>query len=96
MAFIEDPRPFLNEFAVEFIAKGVKFKGLLDEDDELIGESSVNSKSAKYVVTYFTADVTLNRGDVVKQGDQTFKVREPSMQLDDGAFSEVYLTKTAS
>lgn len=94
MSFSEEPRHFLNDFGLEFFAHGATFKGLLDEDDELIGESGVTSKSTKFVVTFITADITFKRGDVVTQGAKTYKVREPSMQIDDGVFSEVYLTRT--
>lgn len=94
MTFKEEPQHFFNDFAVDFTANGVTFKGLLDVDDEIIGESGASSKSTKFVVTFITADIALKRNDVVTQGTKTYKVREPSMQFEDGVFSEVYLTRT--
>lgn len=100
MTFNEELHHFFNEFAVDFSAtlngKTILFKGLLDEDDELIGESGTNSKSTKYIATCITSEVAfIKRSNEVKQGQDTYKVREPVMKLDDGAFSEVYLTKIA-
>ena len=100
MAFVENPELMLKEFALDFTTvadgKTVPFKALLDDDDRYVEQSGTRSKSTDYIITFITAKVTLIRGQVVKQGNRTFKLREPAMKLDDGVFSEAYLEQTAN
>jgi len=92
-AFAPDLPAFLADFGQDFAkVGGGTFRAILDQPDDVVSAGGMGSVSRQYQLTYATSAVTLNRDDLVTSGATTFKLREPPMQIDDGAFTQAMVS----
>jgi len=93
MMFVDDVTVFLADFGAQCSAKGVQFKAIFDQPDDLVGFSGADVVSRSYAITYLTSAVSLAKEDTVIVDGQSFKVRQPPQMQDDGATTQALLKK---
>jgi hypothetical protein len=94
MNFAADQSAFLADFGQDFAkAGGGTFRAILDQPDDVVNAGGVGSVSRQYQLTYATNDATLTRDDIVTSCGANYKLREPPMQIDDGAFTQVMVSR---
>lgn len=89
--FIENLDLFFDVFGVDVELDGFRGKGILDAPTNVIGSGMVLSN--EYLLTVKTSEFGhATYGYTLKVNASDYQVRE-SRQIDDGAFSEILLTK---
>lgn len=92
--FTTETAAFLADFGQDFTrVGGGAFRAILDQPDDIVGAGAVSGVSRQYQITYATSAISLARGEVVSTGGVQFKLREAPTQIDDGAFTQVTLSK---
>ena len=91
MAFTEDLDIFLADFGDEVVYKGVIYKGILEQPDEIIADGVV--LTTDYELTVKNSDLgTLAFDTEIDVSDVTYKVRN-IRKVDDGTLCKISLTK---
>lgn len=86
---------FVADFGAPCSKGGRVFRGIFDAPDELISLGSTGQISTDYSLLIKTADfeaLGFATGDILKVNGTSYRAREP-MQMDDGAFTRVMLTR---
>lgn len=88
----EDLDLFLEDFGVTCTSGAVTALGILDMPSQVVADGMV--LTTDYKLTVRTADFGgLKYGDTINVDGSSYQVRE-AMRIDDGAFTDLMLTKT--
>tara|TARA_R100000654_G_scaffold37742_1_gene63312 strand:- start:1530 stop:1808 length:279 start_codon:yes stop_codon:yes gene_type:complete len=91
MAFTEDLDTFFVDFSNNVEYEGVRYKGILEQPDELVADGLV--MTTDYELTIKTSDLgSLNFEAEIDVDNTTYKVRN-IRKIDDGTLSKISLTK---
>ena len=91
MAFTEDLDIFLADFGDEVVYKGVIYKGILEQPDEIVADGLV--MTTDYELTAKTSDLGgLVFDNIVQINGDDYKVRS-ARKIDDCSFCLVSLNK---
>tara|TARA_Y100001937_G_C6890002_1_gene228601 strand:- start:114 stop:407 length:294 start_codon:yes stop_codon:yes gene_type:complete len=91
MAFTEDLDTFFVDFSNNVEYKGVSYKGILEQPDELVADGIV--MTTDYELTIKTSDLgDLNFDTEINIDKIKYKVRSVR-KIDDGTLSKISLTK---
>ena len=91
MAFIEDIDTFFGDFSDNVVYKGVIYKGILEQPDEIIADGGV--LTTDYELTVKNSDLgTLAFDTEIDVSNVTYKVRN-IRKVDDGTLCKISLTK---
>ena len=91
MAFTEDLDTFFVDFSNNVEYKGVIYKGILEQPDELVADGIV--MTTDYELTIQTSDLgSLDFETELDVDNTTYKVRN-IRKIDDGTLSKISLTK---
>tara|TARA_R100001460_G_scaffold19236_1_gene40286 strand:- start:1559 stop:1852 length:294 start_codon:yes stop_codon:yes gene_type:complete len=91
MAFTEDLDTFFVDFSNNVEYKGVIYKGILEQPDELVADGIV--MTTDYELTIKTSDLgSLDFETELDVDNTTYKVRN-IRKIDDGTLSKISLTK---
>ena len=91
MAFPEDLDIFLADFGDEVVYKGVIYKGILEQPDEIVADGLV--MTTDYELTGKTSELgSLVFDDIISVDGTNYKVRQ-ARKIDDGKFCIVSLNK---
>mgnify|MGYP003108692940 FL=1 len=91
MAFTEDLDIFLADFGDEVVYKGVIYKGILEQPDEIVADGLV--MTTDYELTAKTSELGgLVFDNIIQINGDDYKVRS-ARKIDDGSFCLVALNK---
>ena len=91
MAFLEDLDTFFVDFTEDVIYESIKYKGILEQPDELIADGVV--MTTDYELTVKTSELgDLKYEAIIEVNDIEYKVRN-ARKIDDGILSKIALTK---
>lgn len=91
MAFTEDINTFFVDFAEDVIYETIRYKGILEQPDELIADGIV--MSTDYELTVKSSELgSLDFDTVIEVSNVKYKVRNVR-KIDDGTLSKISLTK---
>lgn len=91
MAFTEDLDTFFVDFSNNVEYEGVRYKGILEQPDELVADGLV--MTTDYELTIKTSDLgSLDFEAEIDVDNTTYKVRN-IRKIDDGTLSKISLTK---
>tara|TARA_R100001510_G_scaffold44841_1_gene41381 strand:- start:477 stop:770 length:294 start_codon:yes stop_codon:yes gene_type:complete len=91
MAFSEDLDTFFVDFTEDVIYESIKYKGILEQPDELIADGVV--MTTDYELTVKTSELgDLKYEAIIEVNDIEYKVRN-ARKIDDGILSKIALTK---
>lgn len=90
---IEDLSGFLADFGVPCSRGATNFTGLLDMPDSDFDLGGISIQSTEYLLTYRSADITLDKGAALTVNAIAYLVRSSDNLLDDGMFSAAKLSK---
>jgi len=92
MAFTEDLDIYLEDFGDTVVYKGVVYKGILDQPDEIVANGLV--MTTDYELTAKTDDLgALVFDNTLTVNGDSYRVRN-TRKIDDGSFCLLSLTKT--
>ena len=91
MAFFEDIDTFFGDFSDNVVYKGVIYKGILEQPDEIIADGVV--LTTDYELTVKNSDLgTLAFDTQIEVSNVKYKVRNVR-KIDDGTLCKISLTK---
>tara|TARA_R100000781_G_scaffold107624_1_gene71901 strand:- start:298 stop:591 length:294 start_codon:yes stop_codon:yes gene_type:complete len=91
MAFTEDINTFFVDFAEDVIYETIRYKGILEQPDELIADGIV--MTTDYELTVKSSELgSLDFDTVIDVSNVKYKVRNVR-KIDDGTLSKISLTK---
>jgi len=91
MAFTEDINTFFVDFAEDVIYETIRYKGILEQPDELIADGIV--MTTDYELTVKSSELgSLDFDTVIEVSNVKYKVRNVR-KIDDGTLSKISLTK---
>ena len=91
MAFTENLDTFLADFGNAVVSKGARYKGILDQPDEIVADGLV--MTTDYELTGKTSELgSLVFDDIISVDGDNYKVRQ-ARKIDDGKFCLVSLNK---
>tara|TARA_R100001591_G_scaffold3707_3_gene8738 strand:- start:869 stop:1162 length:294 start_codon:yes stop_codon:yes gene_type:complete len=91
MAFTEDINTFFVDFAEDVIYETIRYKGILEQPDELIADGIV--MTTDYELTVQSSEFgSLDFNTVIEVSNVKYKVRNVR-KIDDGTLSKISLTK---
>ena len=91
MAFTEDINTFFVDFAEDVIYETIRYKGILEQPDELIADGIV--MTTDYELTVRSSELgNLDFDTVIEISNVKYKVRNVR-KIDDGTLSKISLTK---
>ena len=91
MAFTEDINTFFEDFAEDVIYETIRYKGILEQPDELIADGIV--MTTDYELTVKSSELgNLDFDTVIEVSNVKYKVRNVR-KIDDGTLSKISLTK---
>ena len=91
MAFTEDINTFFVDFAEDVIYETIRYKGILEQPDELIADGIV--MTTDYELTVKSSELgNLDFDTVIEVSNVKYKVRNVR-KIDDGTLSKISLTK---
>ena len=91
MAFTEDINTFFEDFAEDVIYETIRYKGILEQPDELIADGIV--MTTDYELTVQSSEFgSLDFNTVIEVSNVKYKVRNVR-KIDDGTLSKISLTK---
>ena len=91
MAFTEDINTFFVDFAEDVIYETIRYKGILEQPDELIADGIV--MTTDYELTVKSSELgNLDFDTVIEVSNVKYKVRNVR-RIDDGTLSKISLTK---
>ena len=91
MAFTEDINTFFVDFAEDVIYETIRYKGILEQPDELIADGIV--MTTDYELTVRSSELgNLDFDTVIEVSNVKYKVRNVR-KIDDGTLSKISLTK---
>jgi len=91
MAFTENLDTFLADFGNAVVSKGARYKGILDQPDEIVADGLV--MTTDYELTGLTSQLgSLIFDDIISVDGENYKVRQ-TRKIDDGKFCIVSLSK---
>ena len=91
MAFTENINTFFVDFAEDVIYETIRYKGILEQPDELIADGVV--MTTDYELTVKSSELgNLDFDTVIEISNVKYKVRNVR-KIDDGTLSKISLTK---
>ena len=91
MAFTEDINTFFVDFAEDVIYETIRYKGILEQPDELIADGIV--MTTDYELTVKSSELgSLDFDTTIEVSNVKYKVRNVR-KIDDGTLSKISLTK---
>ena len=91
MAFTEDINTFFVDFAEDVIYETIRYKGILEQPDELIADGIV--MTTDYELTVRSSELgNLDFDKIIEVSNVKYKVRNVR-KIDDGTLSKISLTK---
>ena len=91
MAFTENINTFFVDFAEDVIYETIRYKGILEQPDELIADGIV--MTTDYELTVKSSELgSLDFDTVIEVSNVKYKVRNVR-KIDDGTLSKISLTK---
>ena len=91
MAFTENINTFFVDFAEDVIYETIRYKGILEQPDELIADGIV--MTTDYELTVRSSELgNLDFDTVINVSNVKYKVRNVR-KIDDGTLSKISLTK---
>jgi len=91
MAFTENINTFFVDFAEDVIYETIRYKGILEQPDELIADGIV--MTTDYELTVRSSELgNLDFDTVIEISNVKYKVRNVR-KIDDGTLSKISLTK---
>ena len=91
MAFTENINTFFVDFAEDVIYETIRYKGILEQPDELIADGIV--MTTDYELTVRSSELgNLDFDKIIEVSNVKYKVRNVR-KIDDGTLSKISLTK---